>query len=117
MAKKMNKNKKQFTVHSFSLIELLIVIGILGSLLTLVLPGFNDTSENIASLIQFMKKNGKNEINILPLHHLGKEKYQKLNKEYIGEDIPVPTNENLRAIEQTFQAAGIHCYMGSETPF
>ncbi len=29
----------------FSLIELLIVIGILGALMTLVLPGFNDTSE------------------------------------------------------------------------
>ncbi|MFA6814754.1 MAG: type II secretion system protein [Lentisphaeria bacterium] len=42
----MNKNNKQFTVHSFSLIELLIVIGILGSLLTLVLPGFNDTSDD-----------------------------------------------------------------------
>lgn len=30
---------------NFSLIELLIVIGILGALLTLVLPGFNDTGE------------------------------------------------------------------------
>jgi type II secretory pathway pseudopilin PulG len=31
--------------RNFSLIELLIVIGILGALLTLVLPGFNDTGE------------------------------------------------------------------------
>lgn len=30
---------------NFSLIELLIVIGILGALMTLVLPGFNDTSD------------------------------------------------------------------------
>jgi len=82
-----------------------------------LIPGFNDTSKNITSLIQFMKENRKNEINILPLHHLGKEKYQKLGKEYIGEGIPVPTNEHLRVIEQTFQSAGIHCYMGSETPF
>jgi len=82
-----------------------------------LIPGFNDTSENIASLIQFMKENGKNEINILPLHHLGKEKYQKLDKKYIGEGIPIPANEHLKAIGQTFQSAGIHCYMGSETPF
>ena len=82
-----------------------------------LIPGFNDTSENIASLIQFMKETGKNEINILPLHHLGKEKYQKLDKKYIGEGIPIPANEHLKAIGQTFQSAGIHCYMGSETPF
>ncbi len=38
--------KQEFVRRSFSLIELLIVIGILGALLTLVLPGFNDTSDD-----------------------------------------------------------------------
>jgi len=41
-----------------------------------LIPGFNDSSENIDAIISFMKETGKNEINILLLHHLGREKYR-----------------------------------------
>lgn len=82
-----------------------------------LIPNFNDSSENIGSVISFLKEAGKNEINILPLHHLGREKYQMLNKEYMAGNFPVPTDEHLRSIENEFKAAGINCYVGSETPF
>lgn len=42
----MSKEHKNIIRRNFSLIELLIVIGILGALLSLVLPGFNDTSDD-----------------------------------------------------------------------
>ena len=82
-----------------------------------LIPGFNDSKENIDSIISFIKNSGRNEINILPLHHLGKEKYQMLDKEYIGSRFPVPTHDKLRAIEKLFKASGVNCYIGSETPF
>jgi len=42
----MNMKNRSGSRRNFSLIELLIVIGILGALMTLVLPGFNDTSDD-----------------------------------------------------------------------
>jgi len=82
-----------------------------------IIPGFNDSNENIDATILFIKETGRNEINILPLHHLGREKYQMLNKEYMGGDTPIPTIEKLKTIEKRFIASGIKCYTGSETPF
>jgi pyruvate formate lyase activating enzyme len=82
-----------------------------------LIPGFNDSKENINSMISFIKESGRNEINILPLHHLGREKYQMLNLEYFGSKFPVSTNNNLRDIEKVFRTSGIDCYLGSETPF
>jgi len=82
-----------------------------------LIPGFNDSKENIDALISFLTETGRNEINILPLHHLGKEKYQKLNREYRGTQYPVPTKEQMAEIESLFGAAGISCYIGSGTPF
>ena len=82
-----------------------------------LIPGFNDSNENIDSIISFIKKTGRNEINILPLHHLGREKYKLLDNIYPGSTFPVPTKEKLRDIERTFKSNGIKCYTGSETPF
>lgn len=82
-----------------------------------VIPGFNDSNENIASIISFIKETGKHEINILPLHHLGRKKYRLLDKDYLGNNYTIPTHEKLRDIEKTFTASGIDCYKGGETPF
>jgi pyruvate formate lyase activating enzyme len=82
-----------------------------------LIPDFNDSKDNIDSIISFIKETGRDEINILPLHHLGREKYQLLNKKYRGSDYLVPTNEKLRDIEKTFKASGVDCYIGSETPY
>jgi pyruvate formate lyase activating enzyme len=82
-----------------------------------LIPGFNDSKENIDSIISFIQETGRTEINILPLHHLGREKYQLLNNIYHGSDFPVPANEKLREIKKTFKANDIDCFIGSETPF
>lgn len=82
-----------------------------------LIPDFNDTIENIDSVISFIKETGRNEINILPLHHLGREKYTLLGKEYTGGNFKIPAIEDLKLIEKTFKDSGINCYTGSETPF
>lgn len=82
-----------------------------------LIPGFNDSPENIKAVITFIKKTGKEEINVLPIHHLGREKYQMLDKEYLGIKFPVPSNEKLKSIQAQFKESGIRCYIGSETPF
>jgi pyruvate formate lyase activating enzyme len=82
-----------------------------------LVPGFNDSRDNIDQVISFIKETGRNEINILPLHHLGSEKYRLLDNPYRGSDYPLPTNDNLRDIKNIFYASGIDCFIGSETPF
>lgn len=82
-----------------------------------LIPQFNDSEENINSMISFLREVGRNEINILPLHHLGREKYNSLNRVYEGLKCPVPVAENLQMVKKRFTEAGISCYLGGETPF
>ncbi len=82
-----------------------------------LVPGFNDSEENIDSMIQFLKEIRRTEINILPLHHLGREKYQSLGKEYLGAQFATPNIQDMRKIESVLTEAGIRCYVGGETPF
>ncbi len=82
-----------------------------------LIPQFNDSDENINSTISFLKEVGRNEINILPLHHFGREKYNSLNRVYTGLQYPVPGAESLQMVKNRFTEAGIICYLGGETPF
>ncbi|MEI7595086.1 MAG: glycyl-radical enzyme activating protein [Bacteroidota bacterium] len=82
-----------------------------------LIPNYNDSKENIDSIVRFLKENNRNEINILPLHHLGREKYNVLNQEYTGINYPIPSPEQLKDIQKVFIESNINCYIGSETPF
>jgi pyruvate formate lyase activating enzyme len=82
-----------------------------------LIPMFNDSIENIHAVISFIKDTGRNEINVLPLHHLGREKYPIINRTYSGLDHPVPTKSELNKIKKIFTDENIKCYIGSETPF
>jgi glycyl-radical enzyme activating protein len=82
-----------------------------------VVPGFNDDAENIRSTARFILSTGRHEINILPLHHLGREKYSLLGKKYYTTDFKIPEKDELNKIAHQFESMGITCYTGSETPF
>lgn len=82
-----------------------------------LIPGFNDTAENIEAVASFINKAGKKEINLLPLHHLGREKYNLLNKPYQALDYPPPTKTDLEKVKKHFTTLGVKCYINDETPF
>ena len=82
-----------------------------------VIPGFNDDAENIDRTARFIHSTGRNEINILPLHHLGREKYSLIGKKYYTTDFIIPMKDELQMIADQFSSLGIKCYIGSETPF
>lgn len=44
-----------------------------------LMPGINDTEENIAAMADLLHKHGKNEIDVLPCHTFGHSKYAALN--------------------------------------
>ena len=82
-----------------------------------VIPGFNDTEKNIRQLGTFLNSIGKDEINILPLHHLGREKYSLIGEPYYTNDFATPSKESLLQIQEIFNEYKINCYIGTETPF
>ncbi len=82
-----------------------------------VIEGFNDTDENIFSLVAFMKKLGLFEINILPFHRLGASKWTQLGKAYLYEEQKSPAEDHLLRIQDIFLGERIACYVGSDTPF
>jgi glycyl-radical enzyme activating protein len=82
-----------------------------------LIAGVNDQNENIEATIRFLKETGTSEINILPGHHLGREKFASLGLPYYTNDVTVPSLSSLSSVREIFTGAGITCYIGSDTPF
>jgi pyruvate formate lyase activating enzyme len=79
--------------------------------------GFNDDEESLSAFADFILANGKKEVNLLPLHHLGRDKYRLLHEEYYTEDFSVPSHADLLKAQQYLAKRGVECYAGSDTPF
>ncbi len=82
-----------------------------------LIPGFNDDAASVKELSDFIISTGRKEINILPAHHFGREKYNLVGKTYYTDDFRTPEKEDLQRVQGLFESRGIRCYSGSETPF
>jgi pyruvate formate lyase activating enzyme len=82
-----------------------------------VIPGFNDSGEHILQVSAFLNSIGKDEINILPLHHMGREKYNLLGMKYYTDNFSAPSKESMNHIQSVFRDQAIHCYQSSDAPF
>lgn len=78
-----------------------------------VIPTFNDTKNEIADIARFASglKNVK-EINLLPYHKFGKDKYDGLNREYLMGDLPSPTDEHMQMLKSVAESFGLECKIG-----
>ncbi|MEE0943898.1 MAG: glycyl-radical enzyme activating protein [Clostridia bacterium] len=78
-----------------------------------VIPTFNDTEAEIADIAKFAASlNGVNEINLLPYHRFGKDKYDGLNREYLMGDLPSPTDEHMDKLKAVAESYGLKCKIG-----
>ena len=75
-----------------------------------IVPGYNDTVENLKATAAFIAKLELEEVNLLTIHRLGHS-----NCKYA--QVPTPSREIMRSHQLIFEAAGLQCYVGSETPF
>lgn len=82
-----------------------------------VIPGFNDDAHNMQATAQFLQEIGLAEVNLLPFHRLGSSKYTQLSREYDFAEIGSLTQEALSEMKTHFESRGVHCYVGSDTPF
>jgi len=82
-----------------------------------VVPGYNDTPENLQATAAFVAQLGLGEVNLLPFHRLGASKYEQLGLAYPYAHAPALPIAALQAHQCIFAAAGLRCYVGDETPF
>jgi len=81
------------------------------------IPGYNKSRENLEGIASLISETRWREINILPSHHLGREKYQLLGKEYKAAFLPTHSSEDLEAAKAIYEECGVTCFIGQHTPF
>ncbi|MCK4544301.1 glycyl-radical enzyme activating protein [candidate division WOR-3 bacterium] len=74
-----------------------------------IIPKFNDSVENITATAKFIREIGKEEVNILPIHHLGSTKYELLGMKYTYKAVKSPNLERMEKIKNIFETYSIKC--------
>ena len=82
-----------------------------------LVPGFNDSEFDVEDIADFMLQAGLKEVNILPVHHLGREKYKLMYLQYFDNNAIIPDQNKINQIKDIFETKGIACYEGYKTPF
>ena len=70
-----------------------------------LMPGLNDSDENLAAMAAFLGRFGRRQVEIMPCHAFGKSKYAALGKPY--PDVQQYTPEGLKAAEERFARHGL----------
>ena len=76
-----------------------------------LIPGINDSLENIQATAAFLKDLGKKaeRIELMPYHRLGESKYIALNKPYRLHGLSPIEPPHVESVRQAFENNGIRC--------
>ena len=77
-----------------------------------LIPGHNDSTENIKALAEFMLGLGLKRIDLLPYHSLGKIKYQRLGMEYKLSDLKPFAASEVAKIKADLESYGLQVGVG-----
>ena len=78
-----------------------------------VLPGFNNTKEEISDIAVFAKSLGVKHLHLLPYHRMGEDKYAGLGRDYMLKGIKPMTNEYMQGLyEAAYKIFGDGCQIG-----
>lgn len=75
-----------------------------------LIPGFNDTHDNLVQMADFLKVLGTDEVEILPYHTYALAKYKALGVEYPLRDISIPSEDELRRVEKVMTSRGLRLH-------
>jgi glycyl-radical enzyme activating protein len=73
-----------------------------------VVPGKNDSRENLQALLDFIGPLGLREIDLFPFHRLGAHEYEELGIEYPLGGLPSPTEEDVESLKNYARSGGFH---------
>lgn len=79
-----------------------------------VIPGYNDSAENIEATARFIAAelgNCVKQVSLLPYHRLGETKFERLEVNYSVSTSP-PGEEHLQELQRVFERFGLPVYIG-----
>ncbi len=79
-----------------------------------VIPGVNDSEEEINSFLEFLEKRTDtfHEVHLLPYHRTGTEKYRRLEKEYTFSEPPGTEADRLEPFNNALARLGVNVLRG-----
>lgn len=77
-----------------------------------VISGVNDDDENVAEMGDFLRKNGVGDVQVLPYHRAGIEKYRSLGRRYGLNSVESPSDQRLKRIMLSLQGFGLNVKIG-----
>jgi pyruvate-formate lyase-activating enzyme len=82
-----------------------------------LIPGYNDSEENLRATARYVRELGLEVINILPFHRLGESKWRQVGKDYSFAETTSLERSELETYIRWIREEGVTCYSGWETPF
>jgi pyruvate formate lyase activating enzyme len=77
-----------------------------------VIPSYNDSEENIRATCELaLDLLSVVEVDLLPLHHLGKARYDSMNRNYPIAHLPLIPDHVLEEMKQLFESYGLKCHI------
>jgi len=79
-----------------------------------IIPGLNDSEDNINSTIRFVASLGGNikRIELLPYHKFGEDKYERLGRKYALAGLKIPSDEHMQNIKRAMEGYGLDIKIG-----
>jgi pyruvate formate lyase activating enzyme len=78
-----------------------------------IIPGINDDDKNVTRIARFIQPLPNIEqVNLLPYHRAGIEKYKNLGKPYKLDRIQPPSDQRIKSIKQKIEGFGIRVAVG-----
>ncbi len=77
-----------------------------------VIPGVNDGADNLDTLAGFMTAHGLRDIDLLPYHRIGSDKYQRLHLVWRMDAVEPPGAEHLDALAARLRLGGLRVRIG-----
>jgi len=72
-----------------------------------VIPGLNDTDDDARQFAEYLAALGVADIELMPYHRIGAEKYRRLGLDYILQNTPEPGAAGVAPLSQALQQAGM----------
>lgn len=77
-----------------------------------VIPSINDDGRNVNKTGEFLRKNGIENIHLLPYHSAGTAKYRSLGRRYKLNSVRSPSEDELRRIKRKLETYGLKVKIG-----
>lgn len=77
-----------------------------------LIPGITDGNENLEAIAGHMKKLDLNRIDILPYHSIAKDKYKRMGKLFLLDEVKEPGEERINEVKKYFTQWGFSVEVG-----